>query len=205
MKALILAGKSNFSTVFPTVLGESLLSQYLRQLKDFDVYVNVLESQKHLVNIAEEKLIVEKELRGNFYPILQFIKKFGEEFICIHYDIFTNLDFNKFVRQIKRKENEQFVAILVTKNIGRPHAFGILTFDKNKTALSLTRRRYVNCGIYYFKPEIANYCPQGEKIDLDLDVFPLLIEQRKLGVYTFNGLWYDIGDGSKIEKIRGKK
>lgn len=208
MRVLILSGglgiRSSCFKLFIQILGKSLIELYKERFKDFEIHVNVnkRDSDK-LKNIKDVTLEIEEKRMGNAQPIRDFALKYKEDFICIHNDIFTILDFNKFVKQIQEKD-KQFTAILLSKNIGRPKAFGILTFDKDKKVKSLTRSRYVNGAIYYFKKEIANYIEENKYQDLDKDVFQKLISEEKLGVYTFSGVWFDVGSDLKAGIINQK-
>lgn len=204
MKVLILSGgKSNTSKLFQVFVGKRLIDYYLNQLKDFDIHINLNKESKAKFD-SKIHLEIEEKRQGNAFAIKTFAEKYQEDFICLYNDIFTTLDFNLFLKQIRKKDNDKFDAILVAKNIAKskPNAFGIITFDKNKNVLSFTKRRYTNCGIYYFRKNIVEYIKINE--DLENDVFPKLIENKKLGVFTFRGFWYRFNENKTI-KYKGEK
>jgi len=208
MKALIIAGgigsRSSKFKLFSNILGKPLIDYYKTWLNEFDIYVNVNKNDaEKLKGIEGIHLEIEEKRLGNATAVRNFALKYKEDFVCIHNDIFTNLNFGKFVKQIQKKD-KQFVAILLSKNISRPRAFGIITFSQDKKVLSLTRQRYVNCGVYYFKSDIAKYIEEDTFQDLDRHVFPKMISEGKLGVFTFSGLWYDIGTDQKQDIINTK-
>ena len=51
----------------------------------------------------------------------------------------------------------------------------------------------VSMGIYLFEPEILNYIPKGERLDLPELVLKLMRDGRKVNVFNFEGYWLDIG------------
>lgn len=207
-KVLILSnGKSGTKKLSSLFLNYSLLDSYLKQLKNFEIHLSI-SKQDTQIKLINKRIILEIEDKrlGNAIAVKNFALKYKEDFVCIYNNIFTSIDFISFVEQAKQKRNDCFETLLVSKNIGKANAFGILTFGKNKEVLSLTTRRYTNCGIFYFKKSIIDYIkPPISKISYLLE---RLIDIHKLGVFTFKGLWYQINNEQKrkfaVNNMRSK-
>jgi NDP-sugar pyrophosphorylase family protein len=55
-------------------------------------------------------------------------------------------------------------------------------------------------GIYMFEPEILNYIPKGERLDLPELVLKLMRDGKKVNVFNFDGYWLDIGRHDDYER-----
>jgi NDP-sugar pyrophosphorylase family protein len=69
------------------------------------------------------------------------------------------------------------------------HVYSFLEKPDQRKNLS----NVINAGIYLFEPAIFNYLTENTK-RLEKDVFPKLVEQRKLFGYLFAGQWFDVGN-----------
>ncbi|MCK4425025.1 NDP-sugar synthase, partial [Candidatus Bathyarchaeota archaeon] len=52
----------------------------------------------------------------------------------------------------------------------------------------------INAGVYALNPEIFSYIPEKQKVSMEREVFPKLVEEGKLYGYVSEGLWMDIGE-----------
>lgn len=213
MKVLILAGgrgqrvKSYYpNTIKPLVpiLGKPILDILLNQLKDFEVYININkeDSEKLKQYSNRVKFLIEERRMGKAQPIREMLEKYNEDIIVIHCDVYSNLDFKKFIEMSK---NNKELMTMVVKNISKGKAFGVAVFDKNKNIYGFTRERFINTGIYYVKSGIKDYIKKNIYQDLDIDTFPGLIKDNQLKVYIHNGFWFDCGTKRVIDKFNGKK
>ena len=212
MKVLILAGgrgnrvKSYYpNTIKPlvTILGKPILEILLNQLKDFDVFININQEDVEKLKQYENKvkLLIEDKRMGKAQPIREILEKYNEDILVIHCDIFTDLNFNKFID--KTKDNKELMTMVV-RNISKGKAFGVAVFDEHKKVYGFTRERYVNTGIYLVRPGIKEYIKKEIYQDIDADLFPKLIKDKVLGVYIHNGTWWDVGTKRVLERFDKK-
>ena len=67
----------------------------------------------------------------------------------------------------------------------------------------------MNTGIYIFEPEIFKFIPENKFFDFSIDLFPLLIEnKKKIYGYAMGEYWTDIGSvfyilGGKVKVYAG--
>lgn len=213
MKVLILAGgrgtrvKSYYpNTIKPLVpiLGKPILDILLNQLKDFEIFININKEDFEKLKQYENKVkfLIEDRRMGKAQPIRELLEKFNEDILVIHCDVFTDLDFKKFIeKSINRKE----LMIMVVKNISKGKAFGVATFDEHKKVYGFTRERYVNTGIYLVRFGIKEYIKKEIYQDIDMDLFPRLMKDSLLGVYIHNSSWFDVGTTRVLEKFDKNK
>jgi mannose-1-phosphate guanylyltransferase len=53
--------------------------------------------------------------------------------------------------------------------------------------------KLINAGVYVLSPKIFEYIPEGKLVSMEREVFPKLVEQRKLFGDFVDGMWMDIG------------
>lgn len=213
MRVLILAGghgtrvKSYYpNTIKPLIpiLGKPIIDILLNQLKGFEVFININKEDSEKLKQYNNRVnfIIEDKRMGKAQPIREMLEKYNEDILVIHCDIFTDLDFNKF---IEKSINCKELMTMVVRNISKGKSFGVAVFDKNKKVYGFTRERYVNTGIYLVRPAIKNYINKGIYQDIDLDLFPKLIRDNILGVYIHNGNWFDVGTHRVMDKFNKSK
>lgn len=213
MKVLILAGgrgtrvKSYYpNTIKPLVpiLGKPILEILLNQLKDFEVFVNINKEDSEKLNQFKGriKLLIEEKRMGKAQPIRELLEKYNEDILVIHCDVFTDLDFKKFIEKSQKRPELMTMAV---RNISKGKAFGVAVFDEHKKVYGFTRERYVNTGIYLVRPGVKDYIKKELYQDIDADLFPKLIHDKVLGVYIHNGSWFDVGTQRVLEKFDKNK
>lgn len=194
MKVIILgAGKgTRTKKIFPDipkalvpVKGRPIIEYIIDVYKDFEVLVNVREEDADKFKYLNLPLLIEKSPLGNAGAVKYFSKELGDRFIATHVDILTDLDPNKLV------ESHQGYATMTVKDLSEPKSFGVITHESSLVT-GFTRKRLINCGIYSFSKEVVKYIGSGFQ-DFDKDLFPRLIEEKKLYFYEHKGLWEDAG------------
>ena len=87
-----------------------------------------------------------------------------------------------------------------------PTQYGVIETDKNKYAIKFTekpakeevRSNLINAGVYIMEKRVLATLPPNQKISVERDVFPALLESgKKIAVYEKLSYWLDIGTPEK--------
>ena len=119
--------------------------------------------------------------------------KAKDSVIVSNCDIITNIDFDDFLAYHKRK---QFQATIVgaIRHVKIP--YGILEIKNSYFSGIIEKPEYdfiINSGIYAIEPEILNLISDNSYLDMP-DLLKMIKDHGlKVGVYPFNGEWFDIG------------
>lgn len=195
MKVIILAAGEGRRTkkFFPDtpkalipVRGRPVIEHIIGQYKGFDILINVRSRDAAKFKYLKLPLLIEESPLGNAGAVKYFAGDLGETFIAAHTDIYSDLDPKRLL------DAHRGCATMVVKDISQPKSFGIIT-HADGLITGFTRDRLVNCGIYSFSREILDYIGDGFQ-DFDRDLFPKLIEKKRLYLYEHKGVWEDAGN-----------
>ena len=195
VKALILCGgmgtraKNKYPDTPKALIpyrGKPMLEYHLKQLKAFDVFLNVRTDEVKYFRKYNVPMLVETHPIGNAGAIRKFIDDLGYRFLVIHNDVYHDIDYVAMTTAC------QGTMIITTKDIAREKEFGIVTKGKEHHITGFTRRRFVNCGIYCMYYRIKDYIEYGKFQDIDKDLVPRLIQANELYYYEHKGVWKDI-------------
>jgi NDP-sugar pyrophosphorylase family protein len=122
----------------------------------------------------------------------------GEPFIVINGDIITDLDLRRLISFHEEKGGLATIALYQVKD---PSRYGSVELDREgritrfveKPEPGMAPSNLINAGIYVLEPEVLEYMPAGKKFDTEVEVFPILAQERKLFGFEFHGYWTDIG------------
>lgn len=122
-------------------------------------------------------------------------KYINDTFMVLNGDSYSQININDFYEFHKIKRNPATMALAKVKDssqgeIVRVDEGKIISFSKKATGLGET---LINSGVYILEPVIFDYIPTGKKISIEKEIFPKLIEQKKLGGYKYEGYFMDIG------------
>ena len=205
MKVIILAAGEGrrMKEVFPDtpkglipVEGKPIIEYLVEQYKDFEVLLNVRSREADRFKYLGLPLLEEETPLGNAGAIKYFIKELGDKFIAVHTDVYSDIDPHEL------KKAHKGVATMTVKDLADPKDFGVVTHTGDLVT-GFTRERLVNCGMYVFSREIADYITDGFQ-DLDRDLFPKLIGKQKLHFYRHEGKWNDVGRAEYWRKEKKK-
>lgn len=120
----------------------------------------------------------------------------GSTFVVIHGDILTNLDIEDFIEFHK---NEQTIATIGVKPRLGEKKYGQVSLQGNKIIdFSLSSEgkgiSIINTGLYVFDTKILDFIPNNKPTKLEVDIFPILIKNKELSAFIFQGIWYDISE-----------
>lgn len=228
MKAVILAAGfgTRISTLFPDIpkamvpiQGVPILEHHIKHLKKFGVkefYINL----HHLPNVIKDhfgngenfgvqiEYSFERKLLGTSGALANFKNELNETFIVLYADIFTNLDFGKFLK-FHKKNNSQ--ATLLVHETDHPSDSDLVVLDTNskikKFHISphtkpVTDTSLSNAAIYILEPEVLQFLPPISPTDFVKDFFPILLEKRvRMFGYLSSEFSKDIGVPERYRKV----
>lgn len=133
-----------------------------------------------------------------------------DTFIVAYADILRDLDIKKMINF--HKKNKAFTTINIYRRKSRD-AKSMVIISKDKRIVKFIERpnqddldkKYIwsNGSFYIFEPQIFEFIPGDKKVDFGKDVFPKLLESKKL-LYGFpsKGYFMDIGNLEKLGSAR---
>lgn len=130
-------------------------------------------------------------------------------FLVLYGDILTNQNFKDLIAFHRQKE--AWGTIILHKRL---HSNSIITFDDQNeidfflerpspesfSHLSLQRESWVNSGLYCFDPEVLSLIPPNQFCDFPKDIFPQLIQRRKLFGLPLEGQRFAIDTPDKYQE-----
>ncbi|MEM4713116.1 MAG: NDP-sugar synthase [Candidatus Bathyarchaeia archaeon] len=131
------------------------------------------------------------------------------DFLVVNGDIFADIDYSKIIEMHMEKRAVATIALHKAKD---PSRYGVAELAENgrveffveKPLTWHSSSSLINAGIYVLNPKIFSYIPRGRKVSLEREIFPILVKERTLYGYPFEGLWTDIGkidDYLEVNKV----
>jgi NDP-sugar pyrophosphorylase family protein len=194
MKVIILAAGEGTRTkkLFPDtpkalipIKGRPAIEYLIEQYKGFEVLINVRSQDADRFKHLKLPLLPEETPLGNAGAIKHFSKKLGDRFLATHIDILSDIDPKRLAPPHKR------IPTMTVKDLSAPKDFGVITRE-GTLVTGFTRERLINCGVYSFSRDVADFIGEGFQ-DFDKDLFPQLIKAKKLYLYEHKSEWEDIG------------
>jgi NDP-sugar pyrophosphorylase family protein len=139
---------------------------------------------------------------GTIGPVSLLKKKITSPFILINGDVLTNLNFKNFYNYGKKLN---YILTVGTIPIKIPFNFGIIKSNGNFITSVIEKPKFYNeilSGIYFFKPDILKYIPNGKYLGIDILIKFLLKKKIKIGKYNIVDFWLDIGQPDSYKKAQ---
>lgn len=160
------------------------IKQYFGDGSKFGVKINYLEQGKTETGTAA--------------PILQAKKLIGQNPFFVYYgDVLANIDLDDMVDFHLSSGGSVTMALTsVTKSAD----WGVVRMQGSRVYSYLEKpdqrkdlSNVINAGVYIFESKVFDFL-KPEMKRLEKEVFPNLVEQRKLFGYLFAGQWFDVGN-----------
>jgi len=221
MKAIILAGGKGtrlkpYTTIIPKPLvplgNRAILEILIGRLKkygitDLTLCVNYFSNlimayfgngKKWGVDI---KYSLEHEFLSTVAPI-KLIKDLPENILVMNGDLITDLDFIELYNY--HLENKSLITVATYKRTAKID-FGVIEIDKNKNIAVGFKEKpeyelNVSMGVYVFNKKVLNFVPDGQPFGFDDLMQVLIVKNKNIKVYPYNGYWLDIGRPEDYEK-----
>ena len=225
MKAFVLAAGAgtrlrpltrNIPKPMIPILGKPALYHTLNNLKKYgfdDVCINLFHCPESITDYFENNYMdidinysFEKKLLGTAGAVKKREKFLDETFVVMSGDGLTDINLKKVLEFHKKKKA---LATIVLKKIEARFEYGITIAGKDgKVKKFVEKPKWndifadtVNTGIYVFEPEIFKYIPKNKFFDFSMDLFPLLLRnKKKVYGYVMDGYWTDIGNIFEYKK-----
>jgi NDP-sugar pyrophosphorylase family protein len=142
----------------------------------------------------------EQEALGTAAP-LRLVEGLDSTFIAMNGDVLTTLDYRELVKYHREQGNMLTIAThkrSITIDYGMIHLdvmSRVRGFDEKPEIVSP-----VSMGIYVMEPEVLDYIPKGRYFDFPDLIQALLADERRVGAYMYDGLWFDIGRQDDYER-----
>jgi D-glycero-alpha-D-manno-heptose 1-phosphate guanylyltransferase len=162
-------------------------------------YENKNGKWKFLISEEEEPL----GTAGAIKNAESFIK--SDILLVVNGDSLCEIDIKEFLKFHVRKR--AFISIVLT-SMENPVDFGVIRLNRDQKIISYSEKvpmsgdGFVNAGIYFFNRKVLKEIPSDEKLSLEYDIFPRILDKGAYG-YVTKKVLLDIGTPRRLEIARG--
>ncbi len=216
-KAVILAGGRGtrlapYTSVLPKPLmpigDRAILEIVVEQLADHGLteitfcvgylshLIRAVFDSRHSDGRVRVSYVQEETALGTAAP-LRLVDGLDDSFVLMNGDVLTNLDYGDLVRHHQASGNLLTVA---TRERTIKINYGVVHVGRNGSASRVEAWEekpevvsHVSMGIYVLEPRALEYIPPDGYFDFPELVGELLAAGEAVGVYPYDGLWFDIG------------
>jgi NDP-sugar pyrophosphorylase family protein len=148
---------------------------------------------------ASIRYVQEQAALGTAGP-LRLVEGLDDTFIVMNGDILTTLDYTDLLRHHREHGNAVTIA---TRDRRIKIDYGVLRLGGQQVAGYVEKPEIVSTvsmGIYVLEPWVLDYIPEGGPFDFPDLIHALLDDDRRLGAYQYEGVWFDIGRKEDYEQ-----
>lgn len=153
------------------------------------------DGSKYAVKI---KYIEEKNDLGTGGALQKSMTKVGGgPFLMLWGDVLIDIDLGDFINF--HLENNPLMTVALT-SVADPSDYGAVKLRRDtmveyveKPRKSASLSHLVSAGVHVVDPKITKYFPKKSKFNLERDVIPKLIKDKRIKGYVFGGRWFDVG------------
>ncbi|MCX7779105.1 MAG: nucleotidyltransferase family protein [Patescibacteria group bacterium] len=183
--------KYNFSEIVISIghLGRKI-KEYFKDGKKFGLNISYLVQEKKTPGTAQPVKQAEKILKN-------------ETFFLIYGDVLAEIDYQDL---LNFHQSHHGIVTMALASVDRPSDWGVAEMRGNLITNFLEkpkekiRSHLVNAGIFVCQPEIFRYLRKNSE-RLEKDVFPILVREKKLYGYPFEGEWADLSTPEIYEEV----
>jgi NDP-sugar pyrophosphorylase family protein len=122
-----------------------------------------------------------------------------DPFLVLNGDILTSINYLDLVKMHKKTDA---MATLALYEVEDPSRFGVVDINGKgqirrfveKPKIEDAPSRLINAGVYVLDQSIFEIIPEGKKISIEREIFPLLAVKDRLYGVKFDGIWVDVGE-----------
>lgn len=227
MQAVILAGgkgtrlnelTKNLPKPLVKVGGIPIIEHQLRLLKKHDIREVIVTTNFEYGKLQEFlkdgsqwgmkiKVIVEKMAMGTagYFPELTSVLQ--EQFLILYGDVMMDLDLQRLIQF--HEENEAEACLVVHPN-DHPYDSDLVKTDAKNRVLAFLRKPHaddliyqnlVNAGLYLFRRSLINEIPKQVASDFGRDIFPKLVQHRRVFAYRTSEYLKDMGTPKRLQQV----
>ena len=152
--------------------------------------------------------IKEKTPMGTAGAIRQLEDKINDRFIVFYGDVLLDIDIKSFMKYDSLSDS---IATIIVHPNDHPYDSDLVEIDDENIVTAFhskphnTNRYYrnlVNAAVYILSPEIFEYIPQDRPSDFGKDIFPLLLNSKKI-IRAYKSAEYikDMGTADRLLKV----
>jgi|GEM_PF-157089 nucleotidyl transferase len=179
---------------------ETIINQFTNSgYKNFFISVNYLSEK--IINYFENgkkfnakiDYLIENKRMGTAGCLSLIGEAIEEPFFLMNGDILTNINFDDMLKTHIKNKNEITIATIKREN---SIAYGVLECDGVVVKSIVEKPTYeytVSAGLYIINPNLIQEIPKDQYYDITSLFEKLLKEGRKIGIYSINDYWLDIG------------
>jgi mannose-1-phosphate guanylyltransferase len=121
-----------------------------------------------------------------------------ERFVVANGDVLTDLDLGAVIRTHVEREARATISLTPVED---PSRYGVVPTDDNDRVLAFIEKpapgeaptNLINAGTYVLEPEVIDLIPDGRRVSIERETFPLLVEQGSLYAVASDAYWIDTG------------
>lgn len=186
-----------------------------RQLFDFknigikDVYImsgylsEKIEDRYKDYNEIKLHYLREEKPMGTLFSLKNLMENIDDDVIIRNGDTVTDINFKNFVETAKNKNYGMLMYVTKMKS-----PYGIVEFSGDKIYNFKEKPEldyYINAGIYYIKKStFSAFFREYIEKDIEKSVFPYIVKNNEMGVYSENALWIGIDSEKDLSTIRNE-
>ncbi|HEX9722257.1 MAG TPA: HAD-IIIA family hydrolase [Candidatus Paceibacterota bacterium] len=151
----------------------------------------------------------EEEPRGTAGALKQLEDETQEDFLVLAGDVMVNFDAQRFLQ--RHKEKGGILSVMVHPN-DHPFDSDLVEVNEQGRVLSILRRPHPDdllfrnlsiASVYICSPKVFEYIPDGEKTDMEKDIFPRMLEAGEhISAYNTPEYIKDMGTPERLEQVR---
>jgi NDP-mannose synthase len=142
----------------------------------------------------------ERDALGTAAP-LRLIEDLDSTFMVMNGDVLTTLDYRELIKYHREQGN---LLTIATHKRSIKIDYGLMHLDVTSRVRGFEEKPEivspVSMGIYVMEPQVLDYIPAGAYFDFPDLVHALLADERRVGAYMYDGLWFDIGRQEDYER-----
>ncbi len=150
----------------------------------------------------EVRVINEPKPLGTGGAVKNVEEHLDETFFVINSDVISSIDLENYLEFYRSKDG---IGAISAWEVENPEEFGIFELDDDDKILRFQEKpepweafsNIINAGHYILEPEVLDLIPPGEKVSMEDEIFPQLIDDGLYG-YKFEGYWIDCGRPSSF-------
>ncbi len=121
-----------------------------------------------------------------------------ERFLVVNGDILTDLDVTAMVEFHRRQGAEATIALA---KVADPSSFGLVSIDDRGQVAAFVEKpapgaegpSLVNAGTYVLEPSVLDHIPEGRRVSIEREVFPVLAATGSVYGFESPDYWTDTG------------
>jgi mannose-1-phosphate guanylyltransferase len=121
-----------------------------------------------------------------------------EPVVVVNGDVLTELD---LTAQLQKHSESGAEATLALTQVDDPSAFGVVPTDDNGRVLAFVEKPprdeaptdWINAGAYVLESSVLGRIPDGRKVSIERETFPLIAAEKALYAFQSPAYWIDAG------------